>query len=84
MLGQLVPNGRCRSPGFTTKKKKDHQIELANIESELELQVASLEQQIEASTSQRSSLNKAIKSLRSELIVAKRLLKAAHGRKRRS
>lgn len=59
-------------------------MELANIESELESQVIYLEQQIESSVTQRSSLNRAIKSLRSDLIIAKRLLKAAHGRKRRS
>jgi len=59
-------------------------MELGNIESELKSQVAYLEQRIESSVAQRSSLNLEIKSLRSELIVAKRLLKAAHGRKRRS
>ncbi len=59
-------------------------MELGNIESELKSQVAYLEQQIESSVAQRASLNLEIKSLRSELIVAKRLLKAAHGRKRRS
>ena len=67
-----------------TKKKKDHKMELGNIESELKSQVAYLEQRIESSVTQRASLNLEIKSLRSELIVAKRLLKAAHGRKRRS
>jgi len=67
-----------------TKKKKDHKMELGNIESELKSQVAYLEQRIESSVAQRASLNLEIKSLRSELIVAKRLLKAAHGRKRRS
>jgi len=59
-------------------------MELGNIESELKSQVAYLEQRIESSVAQRASLNLEIKSLRSELIVAKRLLKAAHGRKRRS